>query len=249
MLRAKMLAACLLGLILSFPAWSRHVLLASAQEARPPETSPVPAGEVKTHKGERRGDEANLIVKEEEGKADPNEVFRHSDAVKRIARLTGLSPDAVYWICFVLNFIAVVAILWVLLRKALPTVFRNRTEAIQRRLEEARKTSEEARKRLAEVEARLSRLDSEIAQMQREAEASGQHEEERIMAAAEAERRRIVEAAEQEIATAANAARRELKAYAAELGVALAEKRIRVSENADRELVRDFTSRLGRDGN
>ena len=54
--------------------------------------------------------------------------------------------------------------------------------------------------------------------------------------------------AEQEIAAATNSARRELKAYAAELAVELAEKKIRVGQEADRELVRAFTSRLGKDG-
>ena len=247
--KVRKLAALVLALVLSFPALSRSTLIAFAQEVQPA-GNPAPSSSAsKSHKSEHDGDEARLIVKEEEGKADPNEVFRHSDAVKSLARLTGLSPDAVYWICFVLNFIVVVAILWLLLKKTLPAVFRNRSEAIQRRLEEARKTSEEARRRLAEVEARLSRLDSEIEQMQHEAEAASRHEEERLMAAAEEERRRIVESAEQEIARAANAARRELKAFAAELGVSLAEKKIHIAESADQKLVRDFAARLGRDGN
>lgn len=247
--KVRTLAALVVALVLSFPALSRNTLIALAQESQPAATPAPPSNATKSHKGEHRGDESRLIVKEEEGKADPNEVFRHSDAVKQIARLTGLSPDEVYWICFVLNFIVVVAILWLLLKKTLPVVFRNRSEAIQRRLEEARKTSEEARRRLAEVEARLSRLDSEIEHMQREAEAASRHEEERILAAAEEERRRIVESAEQEIARAANAARRELKAFAAELGVSLAEKKIHIAESTDQKLVRDFASRLGKDGN
>jgi len=47
----------------------------------------------------------------------------------------------------------------------------------------------------------------------------------------------------------ANAARRELKAYVAELAVELAEKKIRVSKDADEALVRAFTTQLGKDGN
>ncbi|HEY6250761.1 MAG TPA: ATP synthase F0 subunit B [Candidatus Angelobacter sp.] len=214
-----------------------------AQEPQHPQSSAssAPAQESTT------ADKTAQAGKEPEG--DSNDQFRHSGSIKAIARMTGLSLDTTYWLCVVLNFIVVFAVLWFFLRKALPAVFRNRTEAIQRRLEEARKTSEEARRRLSEVEARLSRLDTEIAQMRHEAEASGKTEEEHMMAAAEEERRRIVESAEQEISSAAAAARRELKAYTAELAVSLAEKKIRISESTDEQLVRSFASRLGKDEN
>lgn len=184
-----------------------------------------------------------------ETEADPNEQFRHSPAVQAIARWTGLSLDTAYWVCVVLNFIVVFAILWILLKKLLPSVFRNRAEAIQKRLEEARKASEDARRRLSDVEARLSRLDADIAHMQQEAEAAARTEEENSTKTAEEERRRIVESAEQEIASAATSARRDLKAYAAELAVNLAEKKIQIGESTDEKLVRDFASRLGKDGN
>ena len=84
--------------------------------------------------------------------------------------------------------------------------------------------------------------------MRSEAETAAKGEEERVMAAAEEERRRIVQSAEQEIAMAANAARRELKAYAADLAVDLAEKKIQVNQAADQMLVREFTANLGKDG-
>jgi F-type H+-transporting ATPase subunit b len=71
----------------------------------------------------------------------------------------------------------------------------------------------------------------------------------RVQAEVEEERRSIVTAAEQEITAAAGAARRELKAYAAELAVNLAEKKIKVSRDTDQMLVREFTSQLGKDGN
>ena len=177
-----------------------------------------------------------------------DEVFRNSPSVKWVSRKTGLDLNTAFWLCMTINFVVVFALLWFLLRKAVPAIFRNRNEAIQRRLEEARKTSEEARKRLAEVESRLSKLDTEIEQMRREAESGASVEEKRVLEAAEEERRRIVESAEQEIARAAAAARRELKAYAAELAVDLAAKRIHITDDVDHELVRDFASRLGKDG-
>jgi len=240
MSRAKLLAAPLLTLFLAFAITENPVRA---------ETQPTPQVQTAPAEGNRQTAGSENAGKKEEGgkEADPNDVFRHSDAVKFVSRLTGLDLDTAYWVCIVLNFIVVFAILWLLLRKALPTVFRNRTEAIQRRLEEARKASEESRVRLTAVEERLSRLDTEIGQMRREAEASAQAEEDRVMAAAEEERRRIVESAEQEIAHAASTARRELKAYVAELAVDLAGKNIRIAENTDEKLVRHFASRLGKD--
>ena len=229
-------AIALLLAFLSFPATLR------SQEPQPAQNSASAAHSQQTG-------EPQVASKEKELETDPNEAFRHSVAVKAIARMTGLSLDVAYWLCVVLNFIVVFAVLWFLLRKIVPTAFRNRAEAIQRRLEEARKTSEDARRRLSDVEARLSRLDTEISQMRQEAEASGKAEEEHMLAAAEEERRRIVESAEQEIASAAALARRELKAYTADLAVSLAEKRIKIAENIDEQLVRNFASRLGKDGN
>ena len=186
--------------------------------------------------------------KEAAAPAGKTDEFRHSGAVKAIARITGLDESKAYWLSVVLNFLVIFILLWQMLKRVLPAMFRSRTETIQKRMEEARKTSEDARRRLADVEDRLSRLDTEIAQMRTEAETAAKGEEERVMAAAEEERRRIVQSAEQEIVTAANAARRELKAYAADLAVDLAEKKIQVNLSADQMLVREFTANLGKDG-
>lgn len=246
----KMLANCIVALALIF---SVAPSICAQEQSPSASQSSNQTVEKRAHQGKSQEEEAE----------EPSEdaVFRNSPAVKFIARLIGPDPDKesdpkkreaeidkAFWICMVLNFIVIVALLWFLLRKAVPALYRNRNEAIQRRLEEARKTSEEARKRLEEVESRLSRLDTEIEQMRREAESGASVEEKRVLEAAEEERRRIVESAEQEITRAVSAARRELKAYAAELAVDLAEKRIHITEDVDHELVRDFASRLGRDG-
>lgn len=186
---------------------------------------------------------------EESGQeTDPARQLRNSPAVKWIAKITGLSENGAYWLCVSLNFGAVAFIIVYLLRKKLPGFIQARNESIRSRIEDARKTSEEARRRLQEVEGRLSRLDAEIAEMRREADGNAQAEEKRLMAEAENERRRIVAATEQEINAAANNARRELKAYAAELAVDLAGKKIRVEQDTDNELVRAFTIQLGKDG-
>jgi F-type H+-transporting ATPase subunit b len=237
--RQKFWTAVALGLVL-FAAIAPAAML-HAQEAPKPSTQehasqPQHTSEAAKAEGEEKaGGEADAI--------------RHSSAVKWIARTTGLSVDQAYWLCIGLNFAVIFVAIAVLLRKKLPGFFSGRTSAIQKGIEEARKMSEEARQRLAEVEGRLARLDTEIAGMRREAEENAKAEEQRILAAGEEERRRIVASTEQEIEMAANNARRELKTYAAELAVALAEKKIRVSKDTDEALVRIFTAQLGKDGN
>lgn len=184
--------------------------------------------------------------KEEGGAADE---VKNSAAVRGLAHLTGLDNEKAYWLSVGLNFGIVVLIIAWLAKKNIPGHFKSRNEAIQKGIEEARKTGEEAKRRLSEVETRLSRLDSEIGQMRREVEENARTEEQRIQAEVEEERSRIVSAAEQEITAASGSARRELQAYAAELAVDLARKKIKVERDTDQMLVREFTSQLRKDGN
>jgi len=179
---------------------------------------------------------------------DPHAQFKYSSSVKFLARKTGLSPDTIYWISVVLNFAIVAGAIAIVWKKKMPGAFRNRTSAIQKGLEEARRASEEARRRLGDIESRLSRLDAEIAGIESNAELQARQEEARLRAAVEEERQKILHSAEQEIARAANNARRELTAYAAELSVNLAEKKIKVDAATDAEILRDFVDQLGTDG-
>jgi F-type H+-transporting ATPase subunit b len=172
------------------------------------------------------------------------EQFKHSASVQLVARITGLSLEKAYWLSVLLNFAVIaVVIIWVM-KKNLPGVFRDRTTSIQKAMEEAREASEDANRRLGEIEARLSRFDAEIGQMRAVAEKEASEEDQRIKAAAEEDARKIVESAEHEIAAAAKSARRELTAYAADLAVTLARKRIHVEANTDQALVGDFARQL-----
>jgi F-type H+-transporting ATPase subunit b len=240
--KSKIFGLVMLLLVMAAPMVITSV---SAQEKQPEQKSNTtsvvtdnPTNQELAHASKEAADQ----------EADETEPLKHSSSVQAIARLTGLSIDKAYWVLVGINFLILFVILWIMLKRNLPGAFKARTESIQKRMEEARTASEDARRRLSEVESRLSRLDAEIAQMKAEAEASARVEEQHIMEAAEEERRRIVQATEQEIASAANAARRELKALAAELSVDLAEKKIRITQDADRVLVREFTTQLGKDG-
>lgn len=179
---------------------------------------------------------------------DQFEEFRQSASVQAIHRKTGLSVQQSYWLCMVLNFVAIAAAVVWACKKFLPGIFRDRTAAIQKAMQEAQKASAEARQKLAEIEARLQKLDVEIGMMRDAAEKEAAGEEARIKAATQEDAHKIVAAAEQEIAAAAKAARRELTAHAADLAVGLAQKQIKVDAATDKTLVRNFAGQLGSTG-
>ena len=216
--------------------------LLAGQTARAQEPVRRDAGAAQPRAAEKNPEEAA----HEGGPADE---MKNAPVIHAIARATGLSNIEVYWISVLLNFGIIVGLLGWIYKKRMPGVYTSRNESIQKRIEEARSSSEEARRRLTDVEARLARLDGEIAEMGRQAEENAQAEEKRIQDEAEQERQRIMSAAEQDIAAATAAARRELRAYAGELAIHLAEKKIKVSKDVDQKLVRDFTAQVGKDGN
>jgi F-type H+-transporting ATPase subunit b len=244
-----LLAAVLAALAILFVPGTLQFSRLQAQEKQPAAESAKTAQSQPAAEAGGKQESASKEVEKAAPEASETDALRNSPMVVWIARHTGLSNNAAYWLCVLLNFAIVFFSLAFLLRKKLPGVFRSRTALIQQRLEEARKTSEEARRRLNEVEGRLARLDVEITDMRREADENAQAEEKRVLAGVADECRRIMESAEQEIAMAANAARRDLKAYAAELAVVLAEKKIKVAKDTDQSLVREFTAHLGKDGN
>ena len=223
-------------------------------QSEPPQAKPAePAGAAASPQssGEAAHGEAKPEggpgAKHEAKEEDEEAQFKLSPSVQWLAKITGLSPSAAYWLSTVLNFAIVAVLLVVLLKSPMATFFRERTLGIQKGMEEARRASEEAGRRLSEIEARLARLDAETSAMRATAELEAGREEEAARAAAEEAKAKIVHGAEQEIATAARLARGELKSYAAELAVTLAEKRIQVSAATDRALVREFVDHLGED--
>src|SRR5216684_3989470 len=64
-----------------------------------------------------------------------NAELKHSPGVEFIARKTGLTLNQSYWAVVFFNFAVVIGILWMLMRKALPVMFKARTQAIQKRME------------------------------------------------------------------------------------------------------------------
>jgi F-type H+-transporting ATPase subunit b len=245
-------ANCSSRLVLHLLACLMFFLLANAvaqeRSANPSDSSSSAKSQVHPSAPEsgQQGSNSADLAKESREAAGEDETaeFKRSPSVKFLAKITGMSLEHTYWLGVLVNFAVVAAVIFWFAKKNLPAMFRSRTVSIQKSLEEARKTSQEAKRRLSNIEARLSKLDVEIGEMRWAAEQEAAAEEIRIKEAAEEDARKIVESAEQEIMAAAKLARRELKAYAADLAVALAKKQIRVDPSTDQGLMRSFTEQL-----
>jgi F-type H+-transporting ATPase subunit b len=181
---------------------------------------------------------------------DEKDIYRKSSSVRKFGAMLGMNPgqsaDVFEWV----NFAILAGLLGWFLVKALPKTFTERNTAIQKHLVDARKATEEASARLGGVEARLAKLDGEIAAMKAQAENDSALDEARIKAAVEDETKKILEAAEQEIAAATTLARRQLQRYAAELAIEQAGRKLAITAETDRLLVREFARRLseGKEG-
>jgi F-type H+-transporting ATPase subunit b len=228
-------------LLLTVIALSCLPVFAQQPAIQPQPNPPAPNAEKKvetaTPENEKK-ESAQAEARDEEAQ------FKESPSVQFLAKKIGVSVTTAYWICAIFNFAVIAgAIIWAM-KAGLPGVFRNRTSAIQKGIEEARKMSAESTAKLQDIEARLAKLDQDIASMKLQAEQDAEAEDRRLRAATEEEKKKIIAASEQEIEAASSTARRDLKKYAAELAIALAEKRITVDEAADKNLVREFAAQM-----
>lgn len=214
----------------------------SAQQGQQPENPNAAAsGELTT--------ESEKAVHAEEGEVhEEGAEFKYSAMVARLGRMIGLDAHGMYWVSLAVNFIILVLFFWMLLKSKVPQMFRDRTNTIQRALREAQAASTEAKARLEAIEERLAKLDSEVSEIKAGAEREAATEEERIRAAAEEDKQKVVAAAETEIAAIARSARHDLKSFAASLAVDIASHKIKVDDNTDQALVRQFVGHLGKDG-
>ncbi len=184
----------------------------------------------------------------EEGVHEEHAEFKYSAMVARLGGYIGIGPHGMYWVSLCANFVILALFFWMLLKSKLPHMFRDRTTAIQKALKEAQAASAEASRRLADIEARLSKLDVEVNEIRAGAEREAAAEEQRVREAAEEDKRKVVDSAEAEIAAIARTARHDLKSFAASLAVDIASRKIKVDDNTDQALVRNFVSHLGKDG-
>ncbi len=244
------LAPILVCLSLLGAAVAQHEAASTPPQATKSEAAAKPQepAREKTAGQQSPGQELTEASEHAAGEGEENAEFKQSASVRFLARITGLSLRSAYWLAIALNFAVIAAAVIWFIKTKLPGMFRSRSESIRKTMEEAQSASADAGRRLTEIEGRLAKLDSEIAAMRSQAQAEAAGEEQRIKAAAEEDARKIVKSAGQEVEAAARLAHRELRAYAAELAVSLAEKRIQVDARTDQALVDSFVGQLGQDG-
>ena len=182
-----------------------------------------------------------------QGEVDENDKYRKSPMVTKLGGMLGMSSNTAATTFELLNF-AVLAVLVVwFLAKALPKAFKDRTSAIQKNLVDARVATEQASARMSGIEERLSHIDTQISGLRAQSETDSAADEVRIKAQVEEEKTKILASADQEIAAATLHAQRQLQQFAAELAIEQAAKKLVISAETDRLLVRDFARRLGSD--
>ena len=233
-LAKKIGLSVILGLALLAP--SRMV--SAQQQAKPAATQAS---------GENASPAAPPSAAESEQEIDEGAEYKHSKMVQMIGGKLGMSTETAALVFEYLNFLVLAGLLVFALAKALPKMFRDRNSAIQKELADARSATEEASVRLNSVEERLAKLDGQIAEMRAQAERDAAGEEQRFRAAAEEEKNKILAGAEQEIASATQQAQRQLQQYAAGLAVEQAAKRLVITAETDRLLIKNFAQRLSED--
>lgn len=124
--------------------------------------------------------------------------------------------------------------------------FRERTASIQSGILEATRMREEAEARAADIERRVGNLSAEVEHLRSQSKAEMAREAERVRAETASQIAKIQAQAEAEIASAAKHATRELKAYAAQLALAMAERQIaaRMDDNMQDGLAASFVRDL-----
>lgn len=153
-------------------------------------------------------------------------------------------PNEIWWKWA--NFAVLAGGLGYLIGKNAGPFFRARTEGIQRGIQEAAQVRRDAEARAAAIESKIGNLSGEIAGLKAESKAEIASEGARIQAETQTQIAKIQSQAEMQIASAAKNATLELKAYSAQLALALAETQIRgkLDARTQEELTNAFVNDL-----
>jgi len=154
--------------------------------------------------------------------------------VRRLAGSVGLQPSTIFHVCWDLNFLLMMALIFWKAGPLLKEALQTRSRSIRRSIHEAQRLAEDAAKRLAEAEKRWAKLDSEIAALQAFAEVEMNHDVQIVRVRTEEDIHRIMEFSRSEIDRLAQSARHQLKAFAAGLAVSLARESIRIDKTTGR---------------
>lgn len=145
-----------------------------------------------------------------------------------------------------INFAIVAGLIVWVFGKKLPSVFRQRAEAVSSAITSATSAKASADAQLRGAETRLANLQKEVAELRALSQKEAAAEVERLRAATQIDALKIVSAAKAEIEAAERAARLELKALAANLAVDGAESLLakQLTPKAQESLISNFVKSL-----
>jgi F-type H+-transporting ATPase subunit b len=139
----------------------------------------------------------------------------------------GITPTQIQnLIWWTVNFIALLIILFKLLRKPLVNFLQNRRETIQREYEELLRKKREAEAQYLELQAKLKNMEDEAKQILQNYIEQGQREKERIIKEAEEQAKRIMEQADLYIKHELEKAKEDLRKELAQEVIKLTEERL-----------------------
>jgi len=139
----------------------------------------------------------------------------------------GITPTQIQnLIWWTVNFIALLIILFKLLRKPLVNFLQNRKETIQREYEELLRKKREAEAQYLELQAKLKNMEDEAKQILQNYIEQGQKEKERIIKEAEEQAKRIMEQADLYIKHELEKAKEDLREELAQEVIKLTEERL-----------------------
>lgn len=159
----------------------------------------------------------------------------------------GLSAEKVWDLVFrAMNFLAVVIILFLVLRKPIRQFFGNRREEIAETLADLERKKGETEESYAKLESRLAELEAERETILAEYISDGEKEKEKIIANAEEMSSRIQVQAEKAIEREIKSAKDALKQEIAELAASLAEGLVKenITDQDQERLVEEYLDKV-----
>jgi len=149
----------------------------------------------------------------------------------------------------IINFVIMVVILFVVIRKSsVKDFFSSRREEIRRKLDELRRGKEEAERKVKELEQKLRAFEQEKRQILEQFRAEGLAEKERIIKEAKERAEQILQQAEFTIQRETDAAMARLRDEVVELATKKAEEIIskNITDRDQERLVSEFIERVGK---
>ena len=146
----------------------------------------------------------------------------------------------------VMNFVVLAAVLFILLRKPVSQVLKNRIKGIQDQLHDLESKKKEAERVLAEYEERLMRLDQEAEKIVAEYVRQGEEARGRIIQEAQAAADKVAEQARRNIDHEFAIAKMKLKGDILEKALIQAEEKIknRITPDVQKKLVDEYLEKV-----